>query len=245
MRRVGIVVQARIGSTRLPGKVLKEVEGRPLITRVFERLKWVRQASLIVCAIPETPENIPLRELCMKFEIEVLAGPEEDVLKRYVMAADRLGLTDVVRITADCPLIDPCLVDEFVEKHLSGKWDLTANLTGVGGAFPRGMDVEVVTASTLRRINSGSLARRFREHVTLHIYENPSEFKIHIIPPLREQARPDLRLCVDEVPDLEVVRAVYRNFLPRTQFGLDDIIGFLDNHPEIATLNRHVRAKNI
>jgi spore coat polysaccharide biosynthesis protein SpsF len=183
--------------------------------------------------------------LCKESGVEVVTGPEEDVLNRYAIAVRHFGLTDVVRITGDCPLIDPQIVDRHIESHLSGPWDLTANLTGVDGGFPRGMDVEVVTSPVLHRLNDEIQDPRFREHVTLYLYENSSDFKVNIIHPLPKQARPDLRMCVDERSDVGLVEGVYEHFGSRTDFGLDDIITFLDEHSQIASLNQHVRQKSI
>jgi len=243
-RKAGVVIQARMGSRRLPGKVLKEIEGQSLIGRLIQRLKTRCRAYPIVCAIPDTPENIHLKNVCKGKGVDVVMGPEEDVLKRYVMAADQFELTDVVRITADCPLLDPRLVNHLIQRHVEGSWDLTANLTGVAGGFPRGMDVEVLRASTLHSLDGVATEFRFREHVTLYLYERPDQFKINIISASPEQARPDLRLCVDEIYDLEVVRAVYRNFIPRADFTLSEIIAFLDDHPEIKKLNQGVKQES-
>jgi spore coat polysaccharide biosynthesis protein SpsF len=242
-KNVGIVVQARVGSQRLPSKVLMQIEGKPLLGRVVERLKRVSDEHILICAIPDNDENAVLEVLCKKLGIHVVRGPEEDVLARYITAAEQFNLSDVIRITADCPLIDFRIIDAIREIHFKGGWDFTANLVGTVKAFPRGMDVEIVKTSALRSIAGLAHEQKFREHVTLYAYENPANFRMNIIAPSTRQARPDLRLCVDEPADLELVRKIYRHFLPETDFSLDDIITFLDVNPEVANLNKDVKQK--
>jgi spore coat polysaccharide biosynthesis protein SpsF len=242
-RKVGIVIQARVGSSRLPGKILKKVKGRPLLTLLFDRLQGLADHPQLICAIPDSAENEPLRELCGQSGVSVFAGPEQDVLKRYVLAARDFDLTDVVRITSDCPLLDPRIVEKVIDRHLSGEWDLTLNESGVEGAFPRGMDVEVVKASTLDRIDQAARESFYREHVTLYLYKNPEKFAVQILSPQPHQARPDLRLCIDEPADLAVVRCVFQAFWPRLDFSLQEIIAYLDKNPAIRELNRNVQQK--
>ena len=242
-RRVGIVVQARVGSKRLPSKVMMKIEDTPMIGWVLRRLEMVADDHILICAIPDNNENNVLETFCENLGVHVIRGPEEDVLARYMMAVDKFDLSDIVRITADCPLIDFRIIAAVREIHFKGDWDLSANLVGTAKSFPRGMDVEIVKASALYSISKIAQAEKFREHVTLYFYENPADFRVKLIAPPVRQARPDLRLCVDEPADLKQVRKIYNHFLPKTDFSLDDIIAFLELNPEIAILNKDVEQK--
>jgi spore coat polysaccharide biosynthesis protein SpsF len=242
-KKVGIVVQARVGSTRLPSKVLKPIEGKPMLDRLIARLKMASNNYTLICAIPDNAENDILEALCKKQDVHVVRGPEQDVLARYIMAADHFNLSDLIRITGDCPLIDYRLIDSFSEIHCKGNWDFTANLIGNDKAFPRGMDVEIIRTSTLRHIGAVAHQKKFREHVTLYVYENPASFRVNIVTPQSRQTCPGLRLCVDESADLDLVRRIYQHFLPATDFSLDDIVVFLEQNPAIAKVNADVRQK--
>jgi spore coat polysaccharide biosynthesis protein SpsF len=242
-KKIGIVIQARVGSTRLPAKVLMPIEGRPMLAWLLARLKMASNNYTLICAIPDDAENNVLEALCKKQNVHVVRGPEQDVLARYVMAADRFNLSDVIRITGDCPLMDFRLIDSFREIHCNGNWDFTANSVGTDTAFPRGMDVEIIKASALRLIGDVAHKKKFREHVTLYVYENPTNLKVNLIAPQGRQCRPELRLCVDEPADLNVVRKIYRHFLASIDFSLDDIIAFLDQNPAITKINADVRQK--
>lgn len=236
-RRTGIVIQARVGSSRLPSKVLYDVEGLSVIGWVIARTQRVSRKDALVCAIPDTSANDALAVACEGFGVPVVRGPEHDVLARYRMCCDQYHLTDVVRITSDCPLIDPAIVDRAIHAHESGNYDLSANRVEEAGAFPRGMDVEVVRVSALRAIDALQLEPRYREHVTNYFYEHPDKFPLHYIDPEPFEARPSVRLCIDHREDLEVVRQVVRHFANRRDFSLAEIIRFLDAHPTIAALN--------
>jgi spore coat polysaccharide biosynthesis protein SpsF len=233
-------VQARVGSERLPAKVMRPLEGKPLIGWVVERAKQAALASRVICALPETASNDGLARFCASLGAAVHRGPEHDVLARYLDCCERFALTDVVRITGDCPLIDPAVIDRLIRAHTGGDWDLTWNPVEEPGAFPRGMDVEVVRAGALRAAAIGAATAAHREHVTLYCYDHPAEFRIQQVLPRPGEARPELRLCVDHEDDARVVQSVIRQFRGRNDFTLAQIVAFLDARPEIAHANdRH------
>ena len=214
-----------------------------MLERLIERLKMASKDYAHICAIPDDRENDVLESLCKKLDVHVVRGPEEDVLARYLMVAEKFNLSDIIRITGDCPLMDFRLIDFIRKIHFIGDWDFTANLVGTDKAFPRGMDVEIIKASTLRHIAAFTHEKRFREHVTLYVYEKQANFRVNLIAPQDRQTRPDIRLCVDEPADLDLVRKIYKHFLPAIDFSLDDIIIFLDQNPAIAKLNADVEQK--
>jgi spore coat polysaccharide biosynthesis protein SpsF len=220
-----------------------QIEGKPMLDRLIARLRMASNIDTLICAIPDDAENDVLEALCKKQNVHVVRGPEQDVLARYIMAADHFNLSDLIRITGDCPLMDFRLIDFIRKIHFNGDWDFTANRVGTDKSFPRGMDVEIIKASALRHIAAVAHDKRFREHVTLYVYENQANFRVNLIAPQNRQTRPALRLCVDEPADLGLVRKIYKHFLPAIDFSLDDIIVFLDQNPAIAKLNADVEQK--
>jgi spore coat polysaccharide biosynthesis protein SpsF (cytidylyltransferase family) len=239
--KIGIVVQARTGSSRLPGKVLKPVIGdRTVLHCVLERVLRSRSIHTVVVATTSLPSDDGIPSIADSLGIPVFRGSERDLLRRYIGAMDAFGLEVVVRVTADCPLIEPQVIDDVVELYLQSPCDYA-----YADGYPRGTgEVELITYSALVREDRlvGSDAHH-REHVTTFLLEHPTEFRLAIRRAPKQYVRPEFRLTVDEQLDLDVVQRVYQSFSPRTDFGLDEVIAFLDAHPEIASLNRHVKHK--
>ncbi len=174
MGRVVAIVQARMGSTRLPGKVMREVGGEPLIGHLLDRLERCTSLDAVVVAIPTGDE--PLLGYLKERGAAIYEGSEEDVLERYVGAAKESGADVVVRITSDCPLIDPVLVDRVVRFFLAGNFDYASNSLERG--FPRGLDVEVMSREALERAHVEAKGGDEREHVTLYLYRHPEQFRL-------------------------------------------------------------------
>ena len=237
--KIVAIVQARMGSERLPGKVLMKVAGRTLLEHGISRLRKATRLGEIVVAIPNTTRDDELFAFCADHAYEVFRGSEENVLSRYYEAAKTFQADAVVRITADCPLIDPETVDAIVRRHEdSGDNDYTCNV--LLRTFPRGVDTEVVSMGCLERLHREATLPIHREHVTNLIHQRPSEFKIENI--LRAKGDSShLRICVDTQEDFDVVKAVVSSL--GVDCDLDDVIQFLGQHPEIANLNAAVRQK--
>jgi len=239
--KIGIVVQARTGSSRFPGKALKPVIGdRTVLHCVLERVLRSRLIHTVVVATTSLPRDDGILRITDSLGIPTFRGSEQDVLRRYIGAMDAFGLEVVVRVTADCPLIEPLVIDALVELYLQSPCDY-AYIDG----YPRGTgEAELITHSALVREDRlvGSDAHH-REHVVTFLLEHPTDFRLAIRRAPKQYVRPEFRLTVDEQLDLDVVQRVYENFAPRTDFSLDEIIAFLDAHPEIASLNRHVKHK--
>ena len=192
MGRVVAIVQARLGSTRLPGKVMREVAGKPLIGHMLDRLDRCKLLDQVVVATPD--EDRELIDYVEGRGEAVYQGHESDVLSRYLGAAREHEAEVVVRLTADCPLIDPVLVDRVVEFFLTGSFDYASNTLERG--FPRGMDVEVVSIEALERADLETSDPEEREHVTLYLYRHPDRFRTGHF---------ELRLTVDTPADFALV----------------------------------------
>jgi spore coat polysaccharide biosynthesis protein SpsF len=240
--RTVIINQARMSSTRLPGKVLKEVLGRPLLDYQVERLRRVSLADELVIATTTNDADDMLVEFCRKRNIAVFRGSEEDVLSRYYQAAIEHQAELVVRVTSDCPVIDPKVVDRVVTAFLERRdyVDYVSN-TQVR-TFPRGMDTEVFTFDALRMAHAEATLDYQREHVTPFLYRQPDRFRVEQVVLATDLS--SHRWTVDTPEDFELVSRIIEALHPRNpRFGLNDIIAFLDSNPSLMEINAHVVQK--
>ena len=237
-----IINQARMGSTRLPGKIMKQVLGKPLLAYQVERLKRVKAAQGIVVATTEESPDDVIVELCDKLTISTFRGSEEDVLSRYYGAAQQENAEVVVRVTSDCPLIDPAVIDRVVDEYLnhSSECDYVANT--IERTYPRGMDCEIFSFSALEQAHRGATRKADREHVTSFIYGRPGEFRVRGVTYSSDQSAH--RWTVDTPEDFELVRRIIEALYPhKPQFTLEDCLDLLRQHPDWSELNRNVVQK--
>lgn len=246
--RVVGISQARMTSTRLPGKILLPAAGKPLLAHHLERLRRCRTLDAVVLATTVNATDDPVARLGEELGIPVFRGSEQDVLARFAGAA-ALGAADtVVRVTSDCPLIDPALVDALVAGFLE---DGTADYRSIDvGRFPRGLDAEVFRRSLLDEAAAMATDPAEREHVTPYIYRRPDRFRLAdpLIPPEGQPdgSLPPQRWCVDEPADYELVRRILEALLPgKPNFGWQDCCSVLHDHPDWADLNAAVRQKTL
>lgn len=238
-----IVVQARMRSTRLPGKVMMQVLERPLLAYLVERLRRVRFVQGICIATSQRSEDDVIAAFCDHEGLHCIRGSEEDVLSRYQAAVDAFGLEAVVRITGDCPLIDPSLIERGVVAFLTNNsLDYLSNT--LKRTFPRGMDFECIRAETLKTAYFEAISSSDREHVTSSIIAHPERFSLANITQVRDDSK--YRLTVDTPEDFELVRrlieALYRKM---PEFALSDILKLLQAHPDWVELNAHVVQKTV
>lgn len=239
-----VILQARVTSTRLNSKVLMEICGKPIIYLIIERLKHCKNIDDVIMAIPDTNQNDVLEEYAKKIGCHYARGCEKDVLSRYFKAAKQFAVTDIIRVTADCPLIDPILVDLMVEQYLKEKVDYAA--IDVDTNFPRGLDAEIFSFKTLEKVNMDAHQTYEREHVTPHIYEHPELFKICFVEAQGKFRRPGLRFTVDTEEDLQLMREIFKRFYKNGNvFSLEKVIDLLDEHPELLTINAHIHQKEL
>lgn len=247
MMKVVAIVQARMGSTRLPGKVLMEIRDKPMLEHVIDRLRETKMLDEIVVATTTKEQDKVIIQLAKKLGVSYFAGSENDVLGRYLGAAEEAKADIIVRITADCPLIDPRIIDDIVKHHLRTNANFTYNLIDENNekSFPRGSDVEVFSNAVLKRIGELAKEPRYREHVTSYVYEHPEPFKIEVIEAEGIFQRPHLRLCVDEEDDLRFISEIYaRLFRLGKLIRLDEVIKLLEACPELQQINVAVKQKH-
>ncbi len=246
--RVVCISQARMTSTRLPGKVLMEAAGKPLLEHHLERLGRCRTLDALVLATTVNATDDPLEALGRRLGLPVFRGSEQDVLSRFAGAAAEAGADIVVRVTSDCPLIDPALVDGLVAAFLAGRGEVPPldYLSIDTSLLPRGLDAEAFTRAALDEAAEQAADPAEREHVTPYIYRRPGRFRLGR--PLRpDGAGPvELRWCVDEPADFELVRRLLEALLPENPtFGWQDCCKVLEAHPDWAGINREVRQKTV
>lgn len=240
MRPVAII-QARMDSVRLPGKVLKPLCDDVILGYVITRCRQSKKLGGVILATSECPEEDCLAEFAASRGIPVFRGSKDDVLSRYVKAAEWDGAEVVVRITADCPVVAPEVIDRAVELYEKQSPDY-AYIDG----YPTGLGaVEVLRVSAIKQAYKEvvSNANYHREHVVTYLLENPDRFKLAVAQAEPRCRRPELRVCVDEPSDLEVVSRICEYFSPRKDFSAYEVIEFLDKNPEVAALNKYVKQR--
>jgi len=237
--RIVAIIQARMGSARLPGKVLKDLGGDTVLARVVNRTRRATLLNEVVVATTVLPADDVIVRECERLKVACFRGDELDVLDRYYRAAQEFAADVIVRITADCPLIDPELIDTTIRAGLDQKADYATNSLVL--TYPRGLDVEMFTADALERAWSAASEEHQRVHVTPYLYENPELFKVVSI--TDEADHSHCRWTLDMPEDLEMIRAVYQHFGNRDNFRWNEILDLMENQAELALLNSHVRQK--
>lgn len=242
MNIVGIV-QARMGSSRLPGKVLQDVMGEPLLVRTVERVACTQTLNKVVIATTVQQNDAAIVKLCQERDWGYFCGSEHDVLDRYYQAAKMYAADVVVRITSDCPLMDPAVVDLVVETFLAQQplVDYAAN-TLMPRTFPRGLDTEVFNFEVLERAWREDDNPAWREHVTPYIYRHPELFHLYSV--ISPEDYSYMRWTVDTAEDLAFVRQIYAHF-GEAHFSWQDTLTALQKHPEWLEINRDVLQKVI
>jgi spore coat polysaccharide biosynthesis protein SpsF len=236
------IVQARTGSRRLPGKVLMDLGGQTVLARVVSRLKKrSREIDEMVVATTRRPADDRIVEACESLQVPCFRGAEHDVLDRYYQAAHSYSADTVVRITADCPLIDPELVDETIRVLREERADYASNL--FPRTYPRGLDAEVFTIAALDRAWSEAREPYQREHVTPYLYEHPETFRLAVVRGGVDHSR--YRWTLDTLEDLELLRTIYSFFDGRDDFSWQEVLQVIERKPNLSELNSKVRQKQV
>src|SRR6266566_5493303 len=239
--KITATIQARMGSTRLPGKVLMTVGTEPVLARVVHRLRRAALIDGIIVATSDRPADDAIVRECNRLQVACFRGSENDVLDRYWQAAQWCGAEAIVRITSDCPLIDAELVDETIQAFLSQPADYTSN--ALERTYPRGLDTEAFTIAALERAWREAREPYEREHVTPYIYEHPELFRLVSVRDERDYSA--YRLTLDTHEDLQLIRTIYSRFEGRDDFGWQDVLALMEREPELAQLNARVLQKAV
>lgn len=234
-----------MGSSRLPGKVLMDVGGKPALARLVDRLRECRRLDDIILATSTDPRDDVLEQWARAYGLAVHRGSEDDVLQRVVESHAAAGSDIVVEVTGDCPLLDHEVIDLGIETFLENDCDVVTNARVP--SYPQGADVQVFRTDALAKVAATIDDPAVREHVSLYFYEQPELYRvIHLVAPTSIQL-PDLRLQLDYPEDLEFVRRVYERLEPihGGTFTTARIVELLANEPELAAINAHCVEKPV
>lgn len=241
---VVIITQARVGSTRLPGKVLEMVAGKTLLEHHVDRLRRVRGASGIVVATTDQAADDPIVKLSAELGVACFRGSEADVLSRYAGAAVAHGAAVVVRVTSDCPLIEPVVVDQLITEFRAGagRYDYVANFQNRNRTYPLGLEAEVFSAEALATAHAEAREPLDREHVTPFLWRQGDRFRLHAIAHAEDHSHH--RWTVDLPEDLELVRRILENIQPGPpEYHMDQVLELLAQNPSWSQINREIQHK--
>lgn len=236
-------VQARMGSSRFPGKILEMINHLPMYYWVVSRLEQVLLIDKVVVLTSDQDQESALIDDCKRRKVEYFQGDEKDVLSRYYEAALHYQKPDVIlRITSDCPLIDIRLISEMIELFSSSRADYMSNF--VHRRYPRGLDCEIMTFNALERAYKQASKAYQREHVTPYIYENPHEFRVKSFENVKDESQ--YRLTVDTRDDLELIRSLVKLASHHNDlFDYKKILQILKEHPYLIEINQHIKQKPV
>ncbi|MGO9388420.1 MAG: cytidylyltransferase domain-containing protein [Methanobacterium sp.] len=245
--RIGVIIQARSASTRLPGKVLKNLPWNSEVTvlgQVIRRCKQSNELDLIIVATTMDSADEAIVDIAMGENVPCFRGSRSNVLERYYKAANEYGLDVIVRVTSDCPCVDPGIIDDLIVKHLESDCDYTSNT--LVRTFPVGLDVEVFNFDALRKCLTYTLDDLDREHVTRFIYTHPDIFRIRNIEAVEDYYAPEIRVTLDTGEDYMLLSAVYDYLYERDKFfDTGDIISLFKFKPWLHFINGKVLSKKV
>lgn len=238
------IVQARLGSTRLHKKVLKEICGKTVLEHDIDRLKKVKNLNNIVIATTTLEEDKEIEKLVKKLGVDCFKGSAEDVLSRYYFAAREYNADVIVRVTSDCPLIDWQVSEKIIQYYLDNidKYDYVSNT--IERTYPRGLDTEVFSFKALEKSYNEGKKQYEREHVTPYIYQNTDKFRIEQYK--NETDYSNYRWTLDTEEDLKLISIIYNNLYKENKlFDFNDILKFINKNPYVVNINEHIKQKKL
>jgi spore coat polysaccharide biosynthesis protein SpsF len=228
--KIVAIIQARMGATRLPGKVLMDVAGKPVLGHVINRVSLAKTVDQVVVATTDRPGDDAVARYCRDSGVSLFRGSEGDVLDRYYRCAKAHNADHIVRITADCPLHDPAVIDYVDDEYLKVGCDYATN--AIEYTFPEGFDIEIFSMAALEKAWTEARLPSEREHVTPYIRKHCRVRNVRAPKPY-----PVYQCSIDRPADLEFVRRIYAG-IGREMFGVDDVVAFLNDHPDVLAINQ-------
>ncbi|MBE6064837.1 glycosyltransferase family protein [Clostridium cochlearium] len=243
--KIVCIVQARVGSTRLPGKVLKKICGKTVLEHDIDRLRRIKNIDEIIIATTTLERDNDIVKECERLGVKCFRGSEEDVLSRYYYAAKENNADVVVRVTSDCPLIDPEVSEKIIQYYLDNKdkYDYVSNT--IERTYPRGLDTEVFRLKALEKAFNESKIQRDREHVTPYIWDNSDIFKLYYYK--NDVDYSELRWTLDTEEDFRLINRIYGLLYPymNSEFKFNDILNLYNDYPELKNINAHIEQKKV
>lgn len=244
--RILSTIESRMGSTRLPGKIMKEIVEKPILELMVERLKRAKKIDEIVVATTTEPEDRVIAELAERLGVKWFRGDSEDVLDRVLKAAKTYQGDIIVEMTSDCPLLDPELVDRIIDIYLDNTYDYVSNTVKDEMTYPRGLDVKVFSVNVLDEVSKLTNDPADRENVSLYIYEHPERYNLYNLEAPPEYHHPEYRWTVDTKEDFQFVKEVYENLYHNNPcFLMKDVMELLKEKPHLCKINAGIRQKPV
>jgi len=242
--KIVATIEARFASTRLPGKTLLEICGKPTLELVIERLKMSKFIDQIVVATTVNKDCDDIEELAKRNGVGCFRGSEDDVLDRVLQAAKVYQADIIVEITGDETLIDPVLVDDTIRYYLDNNFDYVSNI--LDRRYPRGLDTQVFSTDVLEEVAGITNDPADRENVSLYIYEHPEKYSLGSVKAPDDLNRPDWRWTLDTKEDFEFLKTVYEALYPgNNAFHTRDIFDYLANNPNVIEINKEIKQKAV
>jgi len=238
---IAAIIQARMGSTRLPGKVLNNIAGKPMLWHLINRLQRSVFIEKIIVATTTNEIDCPILDVAEKSGVESFAGSEHDVLDRYYQAAKKFHADIIVRITADCPLIDPRVTDRVIQCYLENKGKVDYVSTGIPPTYPDGLDTEVFSFTALEKAWKEAKSQSEREYVTSYIWKNKQIFRLANV--ANEEDLSYMRWTVDEDRDFLFITEIYKGLYRGENeiFYMEDVVNFLKTYPKLMSINQGIK----
>lgn len=245
--KVVVSIEARMGSSRLPGKSLKKILGKPMLELMIERVKDCKEIDDIVVATSSNKKDDAIEELTSKLQVNCFRGSEDDVLDRVLNAAKMVNADVILELWGDCPLIDPEILDNLVDFYKKNDLDCTGTvLPNFKKEFPFGISALIFSTKILDDVSKITKNPQDRENVSNYIYEHPERYKIGPLPCPSKLNFPDLRLVVDEERDFELVKTIFEELYPQNpHFRTQEIVEFLNKNPNLKNLNKDVAQRRL
>lgn len=237
-------IEARMDASRLPGKILKDILGKPMLERLVDRVRGSKWIHEVVVATTVAPGDEATLAACRKMGVACFRGSSEDVLDRVLKAAQTHDADLIVELTGDCPLLDPHVIDSVIQFYLDHEYDYVSNI--LERTYPRGLDTQIFSVEVLEEVARLTQDPTDHEHVSLYIYNHAEQFHLGNVPAPEEVRRPELRLTVDTADDLTLIREIYGRLYPVDPvFTLQDVVRLLDRAPDLKEINAHISQKPV
>jgi spore coat polysaccharide biosynthesis protein SpsF len=242
-QKIVATIEARMTSSRLPGKVLLDLAGKPALERLVERLRRSRYLDEVVVATTDRSTDDPVEALCRRIGCSIFRGSEDDVLARVLGAARSVSADLIVEITGDCPAVDWRHLDLLIEVFFAGEYDYVANTAGPR-PYPVGFEAQVFPVAVLAEVDRLTRNPVDHEHVSLYIYSHPERYRIHYVEAGPELYHPELEVTLDTPEDYQLIQAIFQELLARNpDFSALDVVELLRMRPELSALTQNVKRK--
>lgn len=237
---IAAIIQARMGSSRLPGKIMLNVCGKSMLEHLIDRIKNSKKLDKIIVATSTNPEDDEIVNFCSLNNISFFRGSENDVLSRYFETAKFFSVNTIIRLTADTPILDSNTIDKIIQVYQENNFDFVSNSSPLPRTYPDGYNVEILSFEILEKIHKNAVNPSDREHVTTFITMQPEKFNLYRVDYSKDLSK--YRFNLDYEEDYQLIKCIFENFYEKNpNFLLEDVVNWLNEHPEILKINSHIK----